>query len=244
MNYIKVGKLAGRMGHQLAEWNTALSVAEYYALGFIHQPLKHGWEDKFKFGENELRQNSIKFNNIINLPKFNRTDIESIRPQIESNDNTLFILADSQNLESHWITEKILKDKWKTSPINQPFEEGFNIGIHIRRGDVTKERYPNRWVSNNEYVEIIETHLSKYKNYKLHIFSEGTENEFKEFKNHNPIFHLNGDQYKTFNKMVKCDVLVTGKSGYSYFASIISEGDIIAIPFWHSYPNIKRITKL
>lgn len=244
MNYIKAHSVNGRAGHQLAEWNTALALSEFYGMKFIHTPLNGGWEDKLRFGEGEAKINEINFKKKIELPKFDRSNIEEIRDIIEDNDDTLFILAKGQNLEGHFLTEDRLKRKYRNSPINKPFTENPSIGVHIRRGDVTKKAHPNRWVDNEFYVNIIDNYLKEYKGYEIHIFSEGNPDMFKEFKKYDPYFHLSKDKFDTFNKMVKCDALITGKSGYSYFASIISEGHIFAIPFWHSYPNKKRITIL
>lgn len=244
MNYIKSASVNGRAGHQLAEWNTALVLSERYGMKLVHTPLNHGWEYQLQFGKGEVMVNEINYDKIINLPKFDRNNIEDMGDEINKHENTLFILAEGQNLANHYVVEETLKNKWKNSPANQPFEGGFNVGVHIRRGDVNRHIYPNRWVDTSVYEEIIEKQIQdKYDNFKLHIFSEGHTDNFYELKKFKPIFHLNEDKFRTFNMMTKCDVLVTGKSGYSYFASILSEGKIIAIPFWHDYPDDERIMK-
>ena len=153
MNYIKVNSLNGRMGHQLAEWNTALSIAEYYDMKLIHTPLNYGWENKLNLGKGELTTGD--YDSTIHIPKFDRANIEEIRHIIENKDRTLFILSQGQNLESHWITENTLKSKYVDSSINKPFTDGFNVGLHIRRGDVNKDRYPTRWLDNVYYLNII-----------------------------------------------------------------------------------------
>ncbi len=91
MNYIKVNSLNGRMGHQLAEWNTALSVAEYYGLKLIHTPLNYGWENKLNLGKNELTTGD--YDSTIHIPTFDRANIEEIRHIIENKDRTLHTIT-------------------------------------------------------------------------------------------------------------------------------------------------------
>ena len=241
INYIKVSKIKGRMGHQLAEWNTALSLSVYFEINFIHTPLGYGWEKALNFGKDELTEPPLP-TKTVKLPNFNRSHMEEIRATINSHKNSTLLLDEGQNLENHWLTEGILKSKWKHSPINKPFKKDEDkIGVHIRRGDVTKNAHPNRWVNDETYIKIIDSVLATKNNTKVHIFSEGKLEDFKAYEKYSPNLHINGSEFETFNKMTKCETLITGKSAFSYFASILSSNNIIAIPFWHEYPNQKRI---
>lgn len=250
MNYVKAKNgLGGRAGHQMAEWSTSLAIARHYNIGFVHTPFNGQWESKLNFGKGEKTLNDITYENTVHLHRFDRNNIEDIKDKIEKHSNTLFMLHHKQNLNNHWVNERILKEKWKEAPLNQPWMSDRDkpiIGVHIRRGDVTSNRFPKRWVSLGYYNKVIENKINeKFDDYELHVFSEGKKDQFKTLNKHKPIFHLSEDKFETFNKMTKCDALITGKSGYSYFASILSEAKIFAIPFWHHYPsNHDRIIKL
>ena len=47
---------------------------------------------------------------------------------------------------------------------------------------------------------------------------------------------------QSFASMCQGDILITGRSGFSYAASFLcSRGIIMALPFWQSYDNVENV---
>ena len=117
-----------------------------------------------------------------------------------------------------------------------------DIAIHIRRGDVTREKNRsevegpfggNRYVENSDYKKIIEMLEKKYPEYNISIFSQGSENDFADLASNKVTFRLNEDLTSTFHSLVTAKVLVTSISSLSYSAAILNENTVYYMSFWH-----------
>lgn len=252
------------IGHQLANWNTALILSHKYNLTFIHHPFapnSGNWEDFLGFGEEEakydvaINDKSIKR---VNIPLINlenekeRAFFNKIITSIYPDNNILFHLSPDQNIYDHTITSCTLRERYWQScekrPCNNSFDKTkLNIAVHIRRGDVADMREKNkagwkeRWLANCYYIKIlraIEPVLSGRK-FDIHIYSIGNIEDFKELRKlPNVVFHLNEDTLQTFHGMIVADILIVSPSGFSYFPGIISKGIKIAkYPWWHHIPQ-------
>ncbi len=103
------------------------------------------------------------------------------------------------------------------------------VCIHVRRGDVTKENYPNRWLSDDYYLNIIEDIKKQLngKEYKIIIHTQKTGFNESKFKNYNVIYDVDMQDNETWLDMVDSDILVLGKSSFSYGAAFITNGKVI-----------------
>ena len=142
-----------------------------------------------------------------------------------------------------WVL-KIIKNIFRQSNTTVYDANFLHIAIHIRRMNHHDKNRLNENannsvlkgmdVPNNLYLDII-SQLSKHyssSQLKFHIYSQGSENDFKEFQDcKNIIFHLNEKLNMTFKGLVFADVLVTAPSTLSYVAGLISNGQIFYIPF-------------
>ena len=117
-----------------------------------------------------------------------------------------------------------------------------DIAIHIRRGDVTREKNRsevegpfggNRYVDNSEYKHIIAMLEREYPEYNITIFSQGSEGDFADLASNKVRFSLNEDLTSTFHSLVRAKVLVTSISSLSYSAAILNENTIYYMDFWH-----------
>ena len=113
----------------------------------------------------------------------------------------------------------------------------YNCAIHIRRGNVDKNRI-NRYTNNNTYINLIKKIQKQYDNITFHIFSEGDIKDFSDIRKYNEdiLFHLNIDIFTTFHSLVTTDILVLSKSSFSYTAGILSNGLVICnnmLLWWH-----------
>ena len=68
----------------------------------------------------------------------------------------------------------------------------------------------------------------------FHIYSQGNEESFNNYKNDDTILHINEDVCKTFLGLVAANILVTSSSSFSYCAALLSDGEIYYKQFWHT----------
>lgn len=67
----------------------------------------------------------------------------------------------------------------------------------------------------------------------IRVFSQGTEQDFRDLHQFGIEFHLNEDLLSTFHSLVLADVLVMAKSCLSYSAALLSKGLKIYGPTGH-----------
>ena len=131
-------------------------------------------------------------------------------------------LVKSDLQQAFWEKERVYPERYKKNKIN--------VGVHIRRGDITKRGNLDRWLENDHYVNIINNIRKNIPNTLFHIFSHGEENDFLELKNEDILFHLNGSDVVSLNDMCFSDILVTGQSTYSILASYLNKNIVIYTP--------------
>ena len=116
--------------------------------------------------------------------------------------------------------KKKLRDFYYST--QKPVIEDVDIAIHIRRGDVNEENV-YRFTENAEYILLIRALKINFPTQKIHIFSEGKVEDFKEFGLNEENFKLNLDVAETFHSLVCAKILVICKSSFSYSSAILNE---------------------
>lgn len=254
------------VGHQLANWNAGVWFAKYFCLSFAHTPLSPKWENCLGLGEIWDSVKILTHNHgykKVKLPYFNEDSVKSVNLIKEiissyAGNKIIFVLEQDQFYKDQiGVIEEFRKSfygssKRKNDSISYS-KKDFNIAIHIRRGDITrnsnnyseKENLKMRWQDSNYFIKLIAWSLDYFKNkdkVMLHLFSQGINDEFKEFEKFNNIkFHININETETFINMVYADVLITSKSSFSYKPALLSLGlKICPKNFWHSYPKTKE----
>ena len=101
-----------------------------------------------------------------------------------------------------------------------------DIAIHIRRGDVSKEKNINRYIDNNYYKEKIKKLKSKYPTFTITVFSEGNYKDFDDLGLEESCFRLNIDIFETFHSLVCSKILIQSYSSFSYCAGIINQNTV------------------
>ena len=218
------------------QWNARLSgMAFCYSseglFRYVHTPFSnvgHCWR-----GESEIRA----INEFVGVPD-NRGEavvdvVQKYNSKVFRNPNAYY---------KNYVLDKIRHHYWSTA---KPEPSDCEIAVHIRRGDVhpsrggdRKSRYiPNVWY--NHYIPRI---AKKYpSDFRIAIYSEGAFEDFVSvidgwpkdligrtvLRIANPSLSFQDfDMLTTYHHLVTAKVLVMAKSGLSYAAAILSEGDV------------------
>ncbi|HEX2978587.1 MAG TPA: hypothetical protein VHO47_05690 [Candidatus Babeliales bacterium] len=111
-----------------------------------------------------------------------------------------------------------------------------NIAVHIRRPNPDDNRVYGTDIPNNVYIDIIKKLRKIYaaQNPLFHIFSQGESCRFEEFSSPDTILHINEAAEQTYTALVLADVLVTGRSSFSYTAGYLSDGIVYYVSYMHA----------
>ena len=152
-----------------------------------------------------------------------------------------------------YFQQQIQECYWSNNKKNEFAGNKINIGIHIRRGDVSAKQHPHRWIDIADYKKILESLRLKFGHsddvqMMFHIFSE-RGCEINELRHEDVEIHLDGSDIEAFRKMCSVDILVTGLSTFSVLAAYINKSKIFYNDFlnftqWDSFDkfhNIKTI---
>lgn len=254
------------IGHVLAEWNTGLIMAQQVGAKFISLSLPHYWDELLNFNEVALpfdrNFDHIKSIKRIRLPyvpfssgpeKLNKlcSQLIQLRPQ----EAVLYLLYDGQNAYDHTSTREFLRKQfWGTSlsdNIRKTVQAemlslgvSMNLAVHIRRGDiVSNPRWQERIVAINWFRDQIEKITAKSSvRFCVDVFTNAEDTDI--------VSGLSGDwKLRVFNKLedresfgrIACaDIIVGSKSGFSFFAALLSKAKICCFPkgFWHDTEKI------
>lgn len=194
------------------------------------------WESFVNLGFNELTVDQINSNELDIIHVSNLREIKKTK-------NTLYVISHCHKFADrnpHLYLKLIpqIQNKYSISTKKSILyfdASKINIAIHLRRGEVTKERYSKRYTDNNFVMNIIQdisTLLNnKKQNLTFHIFTNGDKEDF--FDHPNIVFHQNECPFTAFHHMVSADVLIMAKSSFSYCAALFSKGTILYLPFWN-----------
>ena len=233
MNYTTQPQTDG-FGAQYQKIIQTYIFCKIHKLIFLYRPfefIEHNYNNDGDFIQKVEEFINLK-NNIANI---NNNDINSINygsvvmKYYESNIDTL---CRSEHLEfiknCFWAHKE--KDFFKNNKIN--------VAVHIRRPNPHDTRIEGANTPDYYYLNIINIIRTKYINNNnclvFHIYSQGNEESFNNYKNDDTILHINEDVCKTFLGLVAANILVTSSSSFSYCAALLSDGEIYYKQFWHT----------
>lgn len=252
------------IGHQMANWIAGYWWSEYFGLQFAHIPFpSKEWECFLGLFQNEasfvqLKRTGYK---VRRLPFFeeNDTDLHMIQNIISSYAGKKVVFLCEQD---QWYTDQYgvmdkLREKFYSAPARRGEQliyndDSFNLAIHVRRGDImlnaeiVKSDLADRYQNNAYFINALDTaieyiriHESVQKPIHIYLFSQGEENDFKDFmKFDNLHFCLDMGAQESFLHMVYADALITSKSSFSYKPALINRGlKFCPEKFWHGYPS-------
>jgi hypothetical protein len=107
---------------------------------------------------------------------------------------------------------------------NNPFAKTKNIAVHVRRGDVSKEKYPDRFLDLDYFKFVLKNVKKTYPDYDVYLFSQkNIEKDLSIFDEFQPKIKTDISDVETFYYMVNCDILVGSKSGFSHLCHVLGK---------------------
>jgi len=239
-----------------------ICIALHYNLNYVHTKIHsleyvNGFEvdekyinyieDYFQFYKHFQNVYSIKYDEIYEM---DNPSINEILSKNTPDKNILikislpYAICDREPLiysnSMDFLREISLKNEM--FPFLQKGTSKKEIAIHIRRGDVDFDINNERYIPIDTYIKITETLKNKYENSNITIYTElnnlKNKNEFDVFKNNdNIIIKADIDPLQTIHEMSIADVLVIGKSSFSYVAGLYNKNTVYYFDFWHSPLN-------
>lgn len=251
------------IGDQLASWISGYYYADSFGVKYAYSRFyPDRWEQFLGFGRGEeyaadLIQNR-EYKKVI-LPWFDEESISDDRlihniMASYQGQKIVFFLELNQIYTAQYGAMNAVRDKFNKShpPIGEALlykPDELSIAVHIRRGDIAggqltgKVQLTQRWLNNDYYVTILNQLLPLLEGKKtaVYLFSQGTKDEFKEFERFGPVHYcMDMPATASFLHMVRADILITGKSSFSYKPALLSEGIRISPKnFWHEYPKLR-----
>ena len=109
------------------------------------------------------------------------------------------------------------------------------IAIHVRRGDVTPTHHADRYTPDAKILATLDLVLSHMggQTPEIHVYSQGRAEDFAAFSERGCVLHLDEDALTDLAGLASADILIIGKSSFSYVAALLSQGLVIYEPFWH-----------
>lgn len=218
-------------GSQYQAIMSGIAYSKFKNYNYIHSPMRHSNDHLDEHNNYDIKS----LNNFIGIPESEKNENIDIRERYSK------IVHFSTNPSEFYTkdTINILKNYYYSTP--KPVIENIDIAIHIRRGDVTYESHPKRFIPLSYYNKVIEFLNKKYPKYNIVIISEGSVENFNELNGKNLSFKLNQCIEEAFHSLVSAKILVTTKSSFSYCAAILNSNKIYYINFWHKPLNHWKI---
>ncbi len=236
------------------KWNT---------VGRVDVPVER-WENFLNFVQDELKIQDLPDDiKTVPLPRL-ACHINVVNPQFEkiikgyskSKEPVLFKCPFNQFLAMRWSiyqSNRFRKKYWEQTCKNKDLQNSGierndnepSVGVHIRRCDVNPRRYPDRFLSNRYYANIIRRILELYTKENIHIYSDAAKiSEFPEIVDLPVTFHLRTDVFETFYALTMADIFVASHGSWAILVSHLSFGVKITRAWnnaWNRFPIDKDI---
>jgi hypothetical protein len=167
---------------------------------------------------------------------------DSVKQPINNTSESLSYDFIQKNMDYVFNSKNFLsyKEFFYKDKINRFNKEFMNVAIHIRKlGNFEREngrfRAGTHDIPDEYYLDKINLIRNKYsdRNILFHIYSQGTEEMFKNFMYNDTVLHLNEKILDTFSDLIFADILVTCRSSFSYLAGLLSNNQVYYLTFWH-----------
>jgi hypothetical protein len=231
MNYYRSCSRSDGFGAQLQNIIIDLLVTEHAGNKYVFPDIKgmeHNYDDNPQFISNIIEYINLKPYYICqNI----HTDVHSYSTTTQNyayfEDNIDKYLTSN---EYHKMIQYFYMNK--INPFNTNVT---NVSVHIRRPNSHDSRLEGADTPDSYYLNVIDRIRNTYKDtpLKIHIYSQGNNENFTMYQHDDTVLHLNEPLIDTFNGLIFGNILVTSASSLSYVAALLSKGIVYYKPFWH-----------
>mmetsp|Transcript_99855 Transcript_99855/g.278933 ORF Transcript_99855/g.278933 Transcript_99855/m.278933 type:complete len:368 (+) Transcript_99855:95-1198(+) len=181
------------------------------------------------------------------------TDIEKLRLDKNTNDVWLQTNMPQSGVKAPRTIDEFLDDEFlealraqmlprltEQNPIAAiRHGNGPMVAMHVRRGDVSQWRNPDRYTKNEFYYDLAARIRAQLPGAEVHVWSEtagsSVPEDFDGFRARNITVHLDTDIVETWSHMAQSQVLVMAKSSFSFISAILNRGCVVYQP-WLTRP--------
>ena len=142
-----------------------------------------------------------------------------------------------------WFTTDWLayiRSQIKIQHLNKKNDSIFEIGVHIRRGDITPCKHKDRYLPNSHYLALIDKYIARTppgKEPHVTIYSESRSFErWAEVQARNFSFSIDTTLSEVWKGMISSDVLIMSKSSFSYIPAVFNQNGTIVYTKFNSKP--------
>ena len=101
--------------------------------------------------------------------------------------------------------------------------------VHIRRGDVQRNRHPRRYITDTTWINVLDAIHAKNPEARVCILSNGTTEELQKFEIYGDVYNKT-DEKQAFHTMVEAPNLYVSKgSQFSVSAGYLNKNNVITI---------------
>lgn len=203
----------------------AIAFARSCGLTYVHTPFTEidhadrpmplwadAWEAQFNLGLGEELASESDNREIVNFP----CNCGNLAP--------LYGFFDGHDLVRRFeetIPEFRRKYYWNKSPIQN---EVFTICVHIRRGDITADRFTGTSIFKKVISGVTVVLEARGISYKVKIFTQGDLCDFSGLNVPSVEIFSDVDAIWSMQQMVEADIFIMSRSLFSFVAATISDG--------------------
>ncbi|MGQ0457387.1 MAG: hypothetical protein ACT4OU_10030 [Hyphomicrobium sp.] len=227
-------------GAQILAKMSAICFARAYGLTYAHVPFRtmahaeapmpewlDAWEKVVNLGHGEVQADDVE------LPRVGIEDFaldKSLRRKPCVVVSRHFNLFTDLNPGAYLSVAPLLRAKYQLNRSARPSTGQLKVAVHVRRGDVDRKdrRTGHRFAKMPSIVNTVrQVQIALAKDgvsNQITVFSQGEDRDFSELSDHGCQLRLNSPALEAFEDLVAADILVMGKSAFSYAAAILSTG--------------------
>lgn len=249
------------IGHQLGNYIAGYHYSKVFKVRHAYSPFTDSeWDDFFGFGEgqdhvDDLLKQGYKIHMIPFIDEENNYAV--IKNIIDSYEGKKVILKteldqfyQKQYDAAPHIKEKFEKAKSRAGEKLIYNSDEISVAVHIRRGDINvgqvtgEATLTKRWLDLNYYekaLSYMQENIKLDKPVHIYIFSQDND-DYSRFEKFGKVtVCIDMPARDSFLHMVRADILVMGKSSFSYKPALLSDGiRICPSGFWHEYPQNEK----
>ncbi len=234
-------------GAQAMARMSALCLARHYGLRYVHTPFEtmdHSegpptewaakWEKVFNIGDGELTLDKCKLP-VIGIERFMANKDWWMKPCILTAGH--FVRFTDRDPGAYHAIIPELRRKHALTRTAAPRERMLCVAAHVRRGDVsaidpeTSHRSPDLVAIENAIKQVKDIAARLGVPTRIRIYSQGGPAGLESLEALGCELHLDTPALSTFEALVDADVLLMGRSSFSFTAALLNEGVKVYDPF-------------